>query len=229
MRLGLAVFPVFLAACCVGASAQTTRPSRDPADDPRAGLQRFFDAIRSADKTAAMQCWHDDLRQLEWDRRITIGTLVSHLVDEMIAEYRLEHALATKMPDARRRGLGEAGRSGGPTPTDDELAKAQFTIYRRLAVINWGRDESSGFPMVYIRGDEPRWKISKLQWYSTTHSSVGDALLFGGFSAKAKDATTADILAGKFKTIEQVNEAYGRHMDKLIDAEKAKRGGATAK
>jgi hypothetical protein len=92
-----------------------------------------------------------------------------------------------------------------------------------------GPDKDSGFPMVYENwGNEPRWKISKRQWYATTHSSVGDALLFSGLNAKAKDATTPEILAGKFTTIQQVNLAYGRHMDKLLDAEQAKRGAATA-
>jgi hypothetical protein len=75
--------------------------------------------------------------------------------------------------------------------------------------------------------NERRWKISKRQWYATTHSSVGDSLLLSGLSAKAKDATTPEILAGKFKTIEEVNQAYGRHMDELLEAEDAKRGAAT--
>jgi hypothetical protein len=229
MRLALAVFLVVLATCfvCEFASAQT-RPSSDPADDPRPGLQRFFDAIRGADKTAAMQCWHDDLRDMEGDRRKYIGTIVSHLVDEMIAEYRLEQALASKMPGARRE-VGQVGRVGGPTPTAEELAKAQFTIYRRLAVINWGRDKDSGFPMVYDNfGNERRWRISKRQWYATTHSSVGDSLLSSGLFAKAKDATTTEILAGKFKTIEEVHKAYARHFGELVEALKAKRSAATA-
>jgi hypothetical protein len=222
----VAIFLIVLAAWGAHEYALAqTMPSADPANDPRPGLTRFFDAIRSADKTAAMQCWHDDLRELEGDRRKYIGDLVSHLVDEMIAEYRLEQALASKMPDVRCE-EGQAGRVGGPTPTADELAKAQFTIYRRLAVINWGRDEDSGFPMVYDNhGNERRWRISKRQWYATTHSSVGDALLLSGLSAKAKDATTPEILAGKFKTIEEVDQAYGRHMEEeLVKVEKAKRG-----
>src|SRR5215213_8183609 len=115
-------------------AAAQTRRATDPADDPRPGLQRFFDAVRSADKTAAMQYWHDDLRDLEGERRKYIGDLVDHLVDEMIAESRLEQALARKMPGVRRE-EGQVGQVGGLTPTADELAKAQFTLYRRLAVV----------------------------------------------------------------------------------------------
>jgi hypothetical protein len=55
--------------------------------------------------------------------------------------------------------------------------------------------------------------------------SVGE--LLGGFSAKGKDTTTKEILAGKFKTIEEVDKAYVRHVTEAIDAEKAKRGAAT--
>jgi hypothetical protein len=175
-----------------------------------------------------MRCWYDDLRDLEGERRKYIGDLVSHLVDEMIAESRLEQALARKMPGARRD-AGEVGQVRGPTPTADELAKARFTIYRRLAVVNWGRDKDSGFPMVYDNwGNEPRWKISKRQWYATTHSSVGDSLLLTGWFAKAKDATTKEILEGKFKTIEEVDKAYQRQMGELADAADAKRSAATA-
>jgi hypothetical protein len=225
----LAILLVVLAACGARALASAqTRPATDPADDPRPGLQRFFDAVRSADKTAAMQCWYDDMHDLEAWRRKVIGDLVDHLVDEMIAESRLEQALASKMPGVRRE-KGEVGQVRGPTPTDNELAKARFTIYRRLAVINWGRDKDSGFPMQYDnRPNEPRWKISKRQWYTTTRSSVGDSLLLTGWFAKAKDATTKEILAGKFKTIEEVDKAYRRHMGELADAAEAKRGAATA-
>jgi hypothetical protein len=205
-----------------------TRPSTDSADDPRPGVQRFFDAVRRADKTAAMQCWHDDLGYFEDDRRKMIGDLILNLVDDMIAEYRLEQALASKMPDARREAR-ESLLVRGPTPTADELANARFTLYRRLAVINWGRDADSGFPMQYDnRPNEPRWKISMRQWYETTHSSVGDALLYSGMHAKAKDATATDVLAGKFKTMQQVHEGYQRHLGEAVDALKAQRGAATA-
>jgi hypothetical protein len=229
MRFALAVFLVVLAAGGAGELVfAQARPSTDSADDPRPGLQRFFDAVRHADKTAAMQCWHDDLRYFDGERRKFIGDLIHNLVDDMIADYRLEQALAGKMPDARRE-AGEAGLVRGPTPTTDELAKARFTIYRRLAVINWGRDADSGFPMQYDnRPNEPRWKISMRQWYETTHSSVGDALLLSGMHAKAKDATASDVLAGKFKTMQQVHEAYLRHLGEAVDALKAKRGAATA-
>ncbi len=79
-----------------------------------------------------MQCWDNDVEGDE--RRKYVAQLVSHLLDEMIASHRFEQALADKLPDAYRK----ASQAGNTTPTEVDVAKAKFTLYRRLAIVNWG-------------------------------------------------------------------------------------------
>jgi hypothetical protein len=193
-----------------------TRPTTEPADDPRPALVRFFDAVCRADRAAALACWDNDVERDE--QRRYVEDLVGHLVDEMIASYRFEQALAQKFPDA----YDKARQAGGNTPTTADLAAAQFTVYRRLAIVKWGRNEDDGFPMEFNNADRahPHWKISMRQWHETNRSSVGDSMLLSGWGAKAKEATAKEILGGDLKTIESVQEAYMRHVSELADAEK---------
>jgi hypothetical protein len=192
-----------------------TRPSTDPANDPRPAIERFFDAVRHSDKAAAMQCWENDVEGDE--RRVHVAELVSHLLDEMIASQHLEQALASKLPDVYR----QVSQSGNTTPTDIDVANAKYTVYRRLAIVSWGRRDESGFPMEFDnRPNQQRWKISMRQWYTTNRSSVGDSMLLSGWGAKTKERTAADILDDKVKTNEQLQKAYLRHMREAADAGK---------
>jgi hypothetical protein len=193
------------------ATASTTKSA---AADPRQDLAMFFDAVRRGDQASAFDCWDNDIAPL--DQRAYVEDLVRHLMREMIAGYRLEQALSAKLPEE----YDKARRAGRCTPTPEELAAAQFTSYRRLAIVKWGAAEDAGFPMVLDSRDQshPRWKISMQQWYATNHSSVGDSMLMSGWGAEAKDLTAKEILDGNLRTIESVQLAYVRHMNELAKA-----------
>jgi hypothetical protein len=210
---------VWVAPSTAGAQARpTVSPATQPEDDPRFGLGLYFDALRKGDEAAAYACWFDDISSDEEQRKY-IADLVHHRVVEMIADCQLQKELALHLPDIYR----QAQKSGGAPPEPSKLSSAQFTVYRRLAVIKWGDDEDDGFPMVLDNTDRAHkvWKISMQQWHETTRSSVGDSMLLSGWSAKATDMTTKDVRDGKIRTLEALSEAFLRHMSDLANAEEA--------
>jgi len=143
----------------------------------------------------------------------------------MTARYRFEQALAKRFPDAY-----EAARRGGDTtPTAAELSTARFLTYRRLTIVKWGDGEEDGFPMVLDNTDDARqvWKISMQQWHETNGSSVGDPLLLSGWGARSTDMIAKEMLEGKFKTLEEVQQAYMRHFGALADEAKKQDAPAT--
>jgi hypothetical protein len=56
------------------------------------------------------------------------------------------------------------------------------------------------------------------QWHETNNSSVGDSMLMSGWVPKATALTTQEILAGKFKNIDEVDEAMLQHLTDIADA-----------
>ena len=63
------------------------------------------------------------------------------------------------------------------------------------------------------------WKISMQQWYETNRSSVGDSMLIAGWQTKAMALTTSDLLAGKVKTAEELEDTLIKHMHDLADTD----------
>ena len=196
-----------------------TIPTVDPNEDPRPGLAAFFDAIRKADEPAAFNCWFADIRNDE-DRK-SVEDLVHHLIREMIGTAKFEAALRSKFP-ADFEGIR---RSGSTTPDAAQLLGCKFTTYRRLAICRWADDEDAGFPMVLdnherIQNKHGVWKVSMQQWYETNRSSVGDSMLSSGWGVKAKELITKEMLAGKFKNVDEMQTAYLKHMKEISDSAK---------
>jgi len=203
--------------------AQATRPATQSAvdadSDPRPNLSHFFDAIRNGDESAAFDLWYDDIPGDD-DHRKHVESLVHHLDAELAAEAKFQTAMSQKMPVE----LEKMRKQGSILPDSKTILGCQFTAYRRLAICKWGEDEDDGFPMVLdnhgkYQGIPEAWRISMQQWYETNKSSVGDSMLLSGWGAKAKDLTTKDLLAGKLKTMDDVEGAYIDHMKEISDAE----------
>ena len=200
------------------ATGPTTEPTTEPTADPRPGLVAFYDAVRHGDEAKAFGCWYDDVEGD--DARKQVEGLVHHLVTEMIATARLEDALRQKLPADYKK----ARSDGGITPDTATLAGCRYTIYRRLAICSWGPEEDDGFPMVLdnsgkYQNQPETWKLSMQQWHETNASTVGDPMLLSGWGAKAKDLTTKDLIAGKFKNADDIQLGFMKHMKEIADAQ----------
>jgi len=173
---------------------------------------RFFEAVRRGDEVGAFACWENDIREDE--HRKYVENIVANFTKSLCANFRFEEAIAKKFP-VRHREMRDEGETA---PGDEKISAAQFTVYRRLAIVRWGKDEEDGFPMVLDNRDQARpvWKISMQQWYEANRSSVGDSMLGADFLAKATDLTTKEILEGKYHSLEAVGKAYLRHWEEML-------------
>jgi hypothetical protein len=233
MRRGWSTVFVFLCGTAVRlmaaapATGASTEPTTEPLVDPRPGLVAFYDALRHGDEAKAFGCWYDDAEGD--DNRKQVEDLVHHLVTEMIASARFEDALRQTFPADYKK----AQSDGGITPNTATLSGCQYAVYRRLAICSWGKDEDDGFPMVLdnsgmFQNQPAVWKLSMQQWHETNASSVGDPMLLSGWGAKAKDLTTKDLLAGKFKSADEMELGFLKHMNEIADAEdKAEKAATT--
>src|SRR5689334_20079750 len=121
--------------------------------DPRVAAVEFFGHIQRGEAEEAWKCWFADSRgNAKYDENVIRNT-----ISEWISQFRLEQALMQKMPQLYL----EMQKSGSLTPTPEQIAKASFTKYRRLAIIRWSDDEDAGLPLVLDSGMQPaKWKIS---------------------------------------------------------------------
>ena len=221
---GAALFPLLSTATLFAQPA--TASATQPDGDPRLGLAAFYDAVRAGDEAKAFACWYDDVQSD--DRRTEVEELVRHLVKEMIASARFEDALRQKFP----ADYDKARREGHMTPEAPLLTSCRYAVYRRLAICSWGQDEDDGFPLVLDNSGifEKRpavWKLSMQQWHETNQSSVGDSMLLSGLGARAKDLTTKDVLAGKFKNADEIELGFLQHMHELEEADEKASSAAT--
>lgn len=220
-----ALVVVFLTGA-VAASAQTTLPTTQSTTqqdfryppDPRPGLAAFYDAIGKGDEVAAFNCWFDDIKGDA--ERHDVDDLVHHLNREMIATAKFEAALRQKLPAE----FEKEHKDGEITPESKQLLACKYTVYRRLAICKWGDEEDDGFPMVLdnsgiYQGHPAVWKLSMQQWHETNASTVGDPMLASGFGVKVKDLVTKDLLAGKYKTLDDLLNGYLDHMKEIEDAD----------
>jgi hypothetical protein len=106
--------------------------------------------------------------------------------------------------------------NGTLIPTPEQVAKAKFTTFRRLAIIRWSDDEDAALPMVLDTSMKPpKWKISLSHYRETTRSSVGDS--FGMIDMAAViDSLTKDVLDGKVKSKDELQEAQLRHLEEQL-------------
>jgi hypothetical protein len=179
--------------------------------DPRPIVVRFFAHVRAGDGEAAWKCWnsavrHDDDKKYE-------ETQVRNTIAQWMANFRLEEALQAKAPK-----LYEQMKANGTlTPSSAQLAKARFTTFRRLAIVRWSDDEDAALPLeLDTNAQPPRWLISLSHYRETTRSSVGDSFRATNVTARAIAEVTKDVLAGKVKTEDDLDEARLRHLERQL-------------
>ena len=186
-------------------SAQARNTLGYPAD-PRVAAVEFYGHIRRGEAEEAWKCWFADApSNAKYEE-----TLIRNTIAEWISQFRLEQAVMKKLPQLYR----EMEKSASLIPTPDEIAKARFTAYRRLAIIRWSDDEDAGLPLVLDSGiDPPKWKISLSHYRETTRSSVGDSFHATDMMARVLDSVTKDVLDGKVKTRDELAEAQMRYLE----------------
>ncbi len=174
--------------------------------DPRVAAVEFYGHIRRGEAEEAWKCWFADSRgNAKYQENVVRNTIA-----EWISQFRLEQAVEKKLPQLYK----EMEQSRRLTPTPDEIAKARFTAYRRLAIIRWSDDEDAGLPLVLDSSiDPPKWKISLSHYRETTRSSVGDSFHATDMMARVLDSVTKDVLDGKVKTKDELEEAQTRYIE----------------
>lgn len=189
------------------AEAATPRDTADYPADPRAIVAELFEQIRKGDAEAAWQCWNPEVRpggDKGYEQR-----QVKNTIAQWIANFHLEQALQEKVPKV----FNAMKARGTCTPTAAELAKAQFTTFRRLAIVRWSEDEDAALPLeLDTTAKPPRWLISLSHYRETTRASVGDSFRMTNATALATEEVTKDVLAGKVRTEEGLENAQLRHL-----------------
>jgi len=193
------------------AEAATPRDTADYPADPRPVVVEFFQHIRAGDAEAAWKCWNSAVGEGE-DKTYEV-TQVRNTIAGWIAQFRLEQAVEKRLPH-----LYEKMKTDGRlTPTPEQIAKAKFTTFRRLAIIRWHDDEDAGLPLeLDTSAKPPKWLISLSHYRETTRASVGDSFRATDITARATDKVTKDVLEGKVKTAEDLADAQMRHLNEQL-------------
>jgi hypothetical protein len=193
------------------AGAATPRDTADYPVDPRPIVAEFFRHVRAGEAEAAWKCWNSAVRHGEDKKDEQMQ--VRNTIAQWIADFRLEQALQKNVPQ-----LYENMKAAGTlTPAPEQIAKAKFTTFRRLAIIRWSDDEDAALPLeLDTSAKPPRWLISLSHYRETTRSSVGDSFRATDITARATAAVTKDVLDGKVKTADDLEDAQLRHLDELF-------------
>jgi hypothetical protein len=209
------LFLAVAASLFVSQTAQgQTATARDTADypaDPRPIVVQYFESILSGDAGEALQCW--DLQSPAGSDAKYEQTQIRNTIAELIAEARLERAVKEKLPAL----YAKMEEAKALTPTPERIRKANFTTFRRLAVIRWSEDEDAGLPLVLDTNlKPPRWKISLSHYRETTRASVGDSFRASDVVPRSLDKVTQDILAGIVVDANGLAEARLRHLEEEL-------------
>jgi len=192
--------------------AQTAR-ARDTADypaDPRVAAVEFYEHIRNGEAEEAWRCW--DASPGKTTGAKYEEDLIRNEIAGWIAQSRLERTVMKKLPQVYK----EMEKNRVLTPTPEQIAKAKFTTFRRLAIIRWSDHEDAALPMVLdTRMKPPKWKISLSHYRETTRSSVGDSFRMMDM-ARLIDSVTKDVLDGKVESYDDLQKASMRHLDEQL-------------
>lgn len=213
--LSLTVVSLMVNVCHLQIPAAQAATPRDTADypvDPRPIVAQFFQHVRVGEADAAWKCWNSQVRP--GAERKYEETQVRNTIALWIANFRLEQALQMKAPQVYEKMKAD----GKLTPTTEQIAKANFTTFRRLAIIRWSDDEDAGLPLELDTGAKPpTWLISLGHYRETTRASVGDSFRVTNIKAIVTEAVTKDVLDGKVRTAEDLAEAQLRHLGEQLN------------
>jgi hypothetical protein len=194
------------------AEAATPRDTADYPADPRPVVVEFFQHVRAGDAESAWKCWDPAVGKGQ-DKQYEV-TQIRNTIAYWIAQFRLEQVLEEKLPQL----YDEMKSDGTLIPTPEQITKARFTTFRRLAIVRWGDDEDAALPLeLDTSAKPPRWLISLRHYRETTRASVGDTFRVTDIVARATDNVTKDVLDGKVKTAEDLAEAQMRHLGEQLE------------